>query len=255
MPMSAQHPELSERLKQETDNPLLQRFANLLFEKANPDFLEAFDAGSLVKMAAGALDFFSSSSGRTPRVQVFNPDPAKDGWESPYTVVRVELSDRPFIVDSIKAEIRRQDYELYYLLHPVYGVSRGPDGQLDSIERPGAPLMTENQAFELFFIEKETDQERLDRLKEGLEKVLRDVVRATDAYEALQQRVVGVAAMLRERAGHNFEQAEELLEYASFLEWLDDDNFVFLGYREYDIKEIGGEDHLALTAGSGLGIK
>src|SRR5690554_3160794 len=253
--MSAQHPELSERLAQETDNPLLKRFADLLFEKANPDFLESFDAESLARMAAGALDFFSASSGRAPRVEAFNPDPEEDGWESPYTVVRIELSDRPFIVDSVKAEIRRQDFELYYLLHPVYGVSRGPDGQLRSLERPGAPQMTENQAFELFFIEKETDPERLAKLQLGLEGVLRDVVRATDAYDALQQRVAGVAAVLRERAGSNFEQAEELLEYASFLEWLDDDNFVFLGYREYDIKEIGGEDHLALTAGSGLGIK
>ena len=77
---------------------------------------------------------------------------------------------------------------------------------------------------------------------------------ATDAYPLLQEKAAEAAAALKERAAADTANAEELLEYASFLDWLVEDNFVFLGYREYDIFSQDGSDHLGVTAGSGLGI-
>ena len=252
--MSAQHPDPAARLKLEARDPLLQQFAALLFEKANPEFLDTFDSDSLLTIARDAFSFFRQPSGDIPRVNVFNPDPEKDGWESPYTVVRIDLTDRPFIVDSVTAEIKRQDFELYYMLHPVFGVRRGQAGELDQLGRPGSDAALANEAFELFFIELETDPERLQKLEDGITSVLTDVVRATDAYGALSARAVEVAASLREDAARLPDQAEELTENADFLDWLADDNFVFLGYREYDITEAGGDEYLAITKGSGLGI-
>ena len=40
----------------------------------------------------------------------------------------------------------------------------------------------------------------------------------------------------------------------SFLDWLLDLNFIFLGYREYEIKDVAGKPALAIVPGSGLGI-
>ena len=43
-------------------------------------------------------------------------------------------------------------------------------------------------------------------------------------------------------------------ETEAFLEWLADDHFTFLGYREYDLVEDGGDAVLEPVDGSGLGI-
>ena len=43
-------------------------------------------------------------------------------------------------------------------------------------------------------------------------------------------------------------------ESKAFLEWLADDNFTFLGYREYDLVDEGDEARLQAIDGSGLGI-
>src|SRR6202023_3229035 len=43
-------------------------------------------------------------------------------------------------------------------------------------------------------------------------------------------------------------------EDKAFLTWLTDQHFIFLGYRDYDLVQEGGEDVLRVVPGSGLGI-
>ena len=47
---------------------------------------------------------------------------------------------------------------------------------------------------------------------------------------------------------------EEVDEGVDLLRWLADDNLTFLGYREYELKVVDGEDCLIPVDGSGLGI-
>ena len=46
----------------------------------------------------------------------------------------------------------------------------------------------------------------------------------------------------------------EIDETAAFLEWLEDDNFIFIGYREYEILGEGSERAIRVKPGSGLGV-
>ncbi|MCL1599505.1 MAG: NAD-glutamate dehydrogenase, partial [Actinomycetia bacterium] len=47
---------------------------------------------------------------------------------------------------------------------------------------------------------------------------------------------------------------EEISETVDFLKWLMDDNFVFLGYRRYDLEESDGVDCIVPNIASGLGM-
>ena len=46
----------------------------------------------------------------------------------------------------------------------------------------------------------------------------------------------------------------EVEEVNAFLEWVDGGNFIFLGYREYDLVGEAAEDSLRAVDGSGLGV-
>ena len=46
----------------------------------------------------------------------------------------------------------------------------------------------------------------------------------------------------------------ELAESKVFLNWLANDHFTFLGFREYELVVVDGEDTLRVVPGSGLGI-
>src|SRR5690554_1975376 len=208
----------------------LVRFAEALFERTDDTLLKTFDAQALAAMARQGLEFLSGSRGET-RVQVFNPED-QDGWRSPHTVVMLTLTDRPFIVDSVQAELRRHGRQLHLQLHPIINVSRNLEGDVLSVgEAEGAP-----EAFELFFIERLDDASKRAALQEALEKVLADVILATDDYHAMLRRSEEVAQYLSDLAqagvrGPLAVPEEDVEEYAAFIKWLDEDNFIFLGYR------------------------
>ena len=78
---------------------------------------------------------------------------------------------------------------------------------------------------------------------------VRLVVRDFQSMRDGADRMIEIA-----RAGSVLYGADEVAETVAFLEWLLELNFVFLGYREYDLIDHAGGRALAAAAGSGLGI-
>ena len=138
------------RIETKRDDAELKHFADKLFAKANPEFMQVFDADGLIAMSVAGLRRFKHLT-EDVSVNVYNPTYQADGWEAPYTVLEVHLKDRPFIVDSVRAELKRQGYELYHLLHPILNAKRNDEGELLSFGEG------ELEAYELYFLEREDD--------------------------------------------------------------------------------------------------
>ena len=68
----------------------------------------------------------------------------------------------------------------------------------------------------------------------------------------MRQKALEIAESLDRVA--NSAQIAELRQAKDLLRWLDDGNFTFLGYREYDLLNVDGEDVLELREDSGLGL-
>ena len=236
---------------------LLERFVTALFDKAEEGFAAQFDGADLYAMAVDGLEFLRELAG-VFKVEVLNPTRAANGWESPFTVVRLVMTDRPFIVDSVQAEVARQGLELAYQLHPILDVVRDERGRLVDVDGDagGRP-----EAFEMFFVER-VEGAALRRLRNRVKAVLHDVYRATRDYLPMQERsreavdyllvlarsgVQPAAGIKADEVGSDLE--DELEEYAEFIRWLLDENFVYLGYREYELKDVGGEPHLQVRRG------
>jgi len=86
-------------------------------------------------------------------------------------------------------------------------------------------------------ITREADPANLARLTQAIAGVLGDVRVAVDDWQPMRHTL---HALLDELPGPPPPpvSARELAETGDFLRWLDDDNFTFLGYREYDF--VGG---------------
>ncbi|HEX7000486.1 MAG TPA: NAD-glutamate dehydrogenase, partial [Trueperaceae bacterium] len=252
-----------ERTAGRADAELLERFVSALFDKADDAFFDQFDSDSLYAMAVDGFAFLKALGNEDMKVEVLNPVFEADGWESHYTVVRLVMTDRPFIVDSVQAEIARQGLELAYQLHPILDVVRDENGEVVDL---GAETGGRAEAFEMFFVERvEGAEARL--LQSRLKHVLTDVYRATRDYKAMLEQSARAAEYLLSlsQAGTKpdasitvdevtSDLSEELDEYAAFVQWLEDENYVYLGYREYQLVELDGETNLQVVEGSGLGI-
>ena len=98
-----------------------------------------------------------------------------------------------------------------------------------------------------FELERKLSSEELMALCDRVRAVLGDV-QPPSATSANARARAGMVEAARAAAGRY--SADEVEEAVAFLGWLFEDNFVFLGYREYAIDA----GTVAIVPGSGLGI-
>ncbi|TDE94891.1 NAD-glutamate dehydrogenase [Occultella glacieicola] len=187
-------------------------------------------------------------------VRVFTPTVDDDGWQSKHTIVQICTDDMPFLVDSVTAALSDHGRVVYLIVHPQLVVRRDATGALTELrdERPPTAAGTVESWMHIAIDRIPTETARSE-LTDRLEAVLGDVRRAVADWTAMRHACEAIASQLEAGVPPTVDPAE--VEPAErFLRWLVDDHFTFLGYREYDLDTVDGEDVLRPVAGSGLGI-
>jgi glutamate dehydrogenase len=163
------------------------------------------------------------------KIRVYNPDPAADGWSSPHTIVDIVNDDMPFLVDSVSLAINASGRVVHLVIHPIMTVARDPKGRL--AELCGAAVALRESWMQIE-ITRQSDRDDLARLAQTLSGVLADVRAAVEDWKPMRE---GLRELVDELSRPPAPPVPPtvLAEAQDFLRWLDDDNFTFLGYREY----------------------
>jgi len=183
-------------------------------------------------------------------VRVFNPELETHGYTSVGTAVEVNVEDSPFLLDSVTNEIQAHGLEVVRVTHPVIGVSRDEQGRLQSIGH--ARHARHKESVEHYELDRRLFEADLPGLERALRSVLGDVQAAVRDFHPLIDRVNRMVELVRRAAGYYPEV--EIGEAIAFLQWLRDQNFIFLGYREYSVIEHQGAPAVVADPASGLGI-
>jgi len=241
-----------ERLSGDEESPLAHRFAELFFSKAPPDFLGERSAAPLAHMVLENFRFLQRARPQRADVEIVNPDVDTEGWFSPVTVVRTNVSERPFIVDSIREFLHAEGLSIGVNIYPVMKVSRGNEGQILDMgpSREGGT----RESLVYCEITRVTDPARLVYLQEELTRRLEDVIRVTDDFDQMREALDATRHSLDRVAEDLPDRKEEVDEIQAFLEWLREGGFVFLGYRGYQVRQVDGIPAVTVESGSGLGI-
>jgi glutamate dehydrogenase len=184
-------------------------------------------------LCGAALSLWRFAQRRRPgqaKIRVHNPDPVADGWSSLHTIVEIVNDDMPFLVDSVTGAINASNRVVHLIIHPILTVARSADGRLGEIRAAGATGTRES--WMQIEITPESDRADLARLAQNLADVLADVRIAVEDWQPMRQALREVVTELSGRSPSPVPPGE-LAEARDFLSWLDDDNFTFLGYREY----------------------
>ena len=239
---------------EENEFPLLSAFVQHFLAKAPPGLIEERGPDVLAHMCLGAFRFLQSSRPDQVDVEVLNPDEDSAGWYAPVTVIRTNVSERPFIVDTIREYLHAEDLQIGRFIYPLLSVERDENGELISlaagIEGGARESLVHAEVARVM------DAETLGRLRTETKRRLEDVVRATDDFRMMVGKVGDVVSEVGLRVGDLPSRREEIQEIQSFLRWLRDGAFVFLGYRSYDFVTTEQDDGRAVVAvpRSGLGI-
>ena len=186
------------------------------------------------------------------KVRVYNPDAEQHGWQSPHTIVEVVSDDMPFVVDSVTMELGRSGFGLDLVIHPVIRVRRNESGRILDVVDPGdeAPDARAESILQAQ-ITREVEPDRLERLRQNVERVLGEVEVAVTDWKPMRARVLELVDELDEHPPPI--PREQLEEVQNFLVWVAEDRFTFLGYREYELVT-GDELGLRALPDTGLGI-
>ena len=232
--------------------PLLD-FASIFLARAPDAFMRGRSPAELAGVTLGAFRFLEAERPDRVGVSVMNPTKANDGWSGRVTVVRANVSERPFIVDTIREFLHREGLAIEHMVYPLLDVSRDAAGRVVAV-RPASDGGAKESLVHCE-IGRVKDSARLTTLAEELKRRLQDVVRATDDFGPM---LGALDAVVEELAGHaavDPDGAGELSEIQAFLRWLREGAFVFLGYRAYELVEgDGGAPSVVVQSGSGLGV-
>ncbi|WP_300551616.1 NAD-glutamate dehydrogenase [Maricaulis sp.] len=202
-------------------------FFSQIFDDALSEDLERV---SVEDLAALALDFWEFGVRRPGDDILVRMRPAVrvDGTEMPRSILEIVGRDRPFIVDSVMAEIGAQGHDIIAMFHPIVQCRRGSDG--DRVETGGRILPESMIQVHL----PPLDELSQRTLIEGVSATLDDVRVAVEDWTDMRAQMDEAIAHLENATTRT--APEELQESLDFLRWLRDDHFAFLGCRVYDFE-------------------
>jgi glutamate dehydrogenase len=230
-----------------------EAFVRQFYHLVPPEDLAGRSTRDLCGAAMAVWNFAHERTPGSASVRAYNPGVDEHGWQSSNTIVEVVTDDMPFLVDSVGMELSRRGYGIQFSIVPLIDVLRDSDGRLAEVFPPGVGMtggLTESLM--QFEVDREAEPERLEALVGGIRRVLSDVRAAVEDWPMMRQRMHEIVAGFE--SGAPPLDRSEVEEVKAFLEWVDDGNFIFLGYREYDLVREAGEDSLRAVDGSGLGV-
>src|SRR5579883_1537084 len=228
-----------------------QRFLRTYFRGVGEEDLAERSPAALAGAARSHLELGWRRSPGQALVRIFNPDPEREGFESPHTLVQIVTDDRPFLVDSVGIAFDRAGVAVHLIVHPVLEVRRDGRGRIAGLGADGdQPHPAES--WELYEIDRQTDPAAIERLRRDIESTLTDVSLAVDDWPAMRERVRALVAELERNPPPL--PPEEVSEARQLLGWMEERHFVFLGYRQYRLERGARADRLIPDSRSGLGI-
>src|SRR5215217_4991129 len=237
----------------EDQAPQVEEFVRQYYAWITPEDLAE---RSPIDLYGAAVAHWSFARQRTPgsaKIRVYNPQFEEHGWQSTHTVLEIVTDDMPFLVDSTRMGVNRQGHAIHLILHPIMKARRDDEGRLVEVLAPDAD--EEDAISESIIhveVDRQTEPDVLQELYECIERVLEQVRVAVEDWPDMLERVRNIVAGLEEDPPPVDE--DDLAEARAFLEWIADDKFTFLGYREYNLLTEEGEDILRTVPGTGLGI-
>jgi glutamate dehydrogenase len=231
------------RLLVERKSAVPEAFVAKLFALAAPEDLRHCGAAELANIAEQSWSFLAERRPGTPKIR-FEPLAGARG----VAVLEIVNDDMPFLVDSVVAELNSRGLEIRSFVHPVFLVRRDAAGQLVDFEAPQA-ADARRESFIHFHVDEADDPAQRAAVVHALNDILAEVRASVQDWQPMLARVREVIVELETKPPPL--ASDEIGEASAFLKWMVEENFTFLGARDYAFTN---DETLAPASGTGLGL-
>ncbi len=224
------------------------------FHRSEESYLRERELSELCRQWADLSSWVQQRKDSEIKVRVFNPTNKSNGYALKRTILQTCMTDQPFIFDTTRNRLASEGLRPERTIHPIVGVKRTTRGKLKSVNPlPGEDERLESvMHFELPWI---SSTKRRAQVEELIHEALTEVQAVVADHAPMRDRSLWFAGNLAEHT--TCETPEDFAHVArvqKFLHWLVQDNFVFLGYSEFDVSDSEGEATASPRDKTNLGI-
>jgi glutamate dehydrogenase len=223
----------------------VQRFLVQFYDHVAVDDLAGRAVEDLYGAAFSLWQFAQERKPGKAKLRVLNPHAATAGWNARHTIVEIVNDDMPFLVDSVSMALQAEGLTVHLIIHPVLRVARDRAARIAALAENGDAAGTRESLMHVE-ISEVIEPARLAAIAARLDAVLEDTRVAVADWGKMRDVLAETRAALETTKPPRREG--ELAETLDFLAWIEDDNFTFLGCRDYRFDESGG------GVAAGLGI-
>ncbi len=224
-------------------------FVTRMFAGVVVEDLLRYTPKELALLTEEAWAFFSVRRPGAPTIRFSAPAATADGDLAIISVLEIVNDNMPFLVDSVMSELSERGLDVRLVAHPIFAVERDAAGRLLNLKTT-RDADTHRDSFIHVHLERVHEEGRQHEIVAAIEAVLTQVRLAVEDWRAVVGHVKDVAASLRNDPPPL--PPDEVEEAAAFIDWLIDNNFTFLGTREYVLT--AHKDAIEPRYETGLGI-
>ncbi len=225
-------------------------FAEKYLAKIPQGDMTQMDSQTLARTIENHWNLLKNKKGKIPSIHIYTPIENKDGWTSGRTIIDIVHNDMAFLIDSIVAEVVRHGQLIQTLIHPILNI-RYDKKEIKGVEKDFAPGL-HRTSFSHIELRGIISDAQCEELRMGLLSVIEDVGCATSDWVQMKEMLRQAQKQLSLAPSKYDDYLIE--EYQAFLEYLYDNNFTLLGYREYKFVEKNGKLASETVKGKSMGL-
>ncbi|MCB1532796.1 MAG: NAD-glutamate dehydrogenase [Alphaproteobacteria bacterium] len=227
-----------------------KQLLKILGEHVPSEDRDLFDADLFCEMASSHWNLSEQREKGAPSIRIYCPITHTDTLRK--TVIDVVSDDMAFLVDSVVAEINKNNLLIDLLIHPIVYAKYDKKGHLLDISTKEKKDYVRQSHIHIHIKETVSDKV-LNDLETGLYEAMEDVYYANRDWRKMLAELKNAREELA--SAKTKTPAKEIQSYCDFLDYLHNNNFTLLGYREYEFVD-GKKGALAskTVRGSSLGL-
>lgn len=209
---------------------MLQQFINAVYRDVATSDLTQISPADLTRLTVSLWREVQLWKTAQAKVRVFNPDVEQGEWQSSHTVLSVLCRNIPFVIDTLKLIMNEQNIKVYRSFYSELASVRGKTGKLLALD-----AQSNNELLLYFEIDKTSAAIDCAQIESKIDLALDNVSLVVDDFKQITSTVK--KALKQSKSDKFNQQIDDLAEQQTFLLWMLNNHFTFIGCDQFSIEQ------------------
>lgn len=227
-------PELTQSLKQyaQSENfpELLTTLLASYYSNADSADLNPIPIEELAKSAQAHIRLAQKMRPQGSVLSAIYLPSQSDAPSKSHTLIHIVSDDMPFLIDSLIMLLNQEQITLDTLIHPIFSIQRNTQNEATDIQPAKQHIEHHHRESFLCLRLAHCSLERAEQLVQQIRKMLDELRLVVSSEEALRAQLKSIIQTIQA------EGRETDSELIAFLQWLEDNHFLFMGFCDYTLE-------------------